>query len=104
MQTNQRPWWLTLITGILAIAVGAILLWAPAKTKVETYQLLIALLALYWLITDSFALYPWLTCIHPDSSLAVRPGCDGARRVFNERIDACADQSRFAIARTGGYM
>lgn len=51
MQTNQRPWWLTLITGILAIAVGAILLWAPAKTKVETYQLLIALLALYWLIS-----------------------------------------------------
>ena len=36
METKQRPWWLTLIGGILAVIVGAILLWAPAKTKVET--------------------------------------------------------------------
>jgi ABC-type nickel/cobalt efflux system permease component RcnA len=35
-QTKQRPWWLTLISGILALIVGAILLWAPAKNKVET--------------------------------------------------------------------
>jgi len=27
------------------------LLWAPAKTKVETYQLLIAFLGIYWLIS-----------------------------------------------------
>ena len=50
MQTKQRPWWLTLIMGILAFVVGAILLWAPAKNKVETYQLLIAFLGIYWLI------------------------------------------------------
>jgi uncharacterized membrane protein HdeD (DUF308 family) len=50
MQTKQRPWWLTLIMGTLAFVIGAVLLWAPAKTKVETYQLLIALLGLYWLI------------------------------------------------------
>jgi uncharacterized membrane protein HdeD (DUF308 family) len=50
VQTKQRPWWLTLIMGILAFVVGAILLWSPAKTKVETYQLLIAVLGLYWLI------------------------------------------------------
>ena len=50
MQTKQRPWWLTLIMGIAAFVIGAILLWAPAKTKVETYQLLIAFLGIYWLI------------------------------------------------------
>jgi uncharacterized membrane protein HdeD (DUF308 family) len=50
VQTKQRPWWLTLIMGILAFVVGAILLWAPAKSKVETYQLLIAFLGIYWLI------------------------------------------------------
>jgi len=50
LQTKQRPWWLTLIMGILAFVVGAILLWAPAKNKADTYQLLIALLGLYWLI------------------------------------------------------
>ena len=33
MQTKQRPWWMTLIMGILAFVVGAILLWAPAKTR-----------------------------------------------------------------------
>jgi uncharacterized membrane protein HdeD (DUF308 family) len=53
MQTKQRPWWLTLIMGIAAFVIGAILLWAPAKTKVETYQLLIAFLGIYWLI-DGF--------------------------------------------------
>ena len=51
MQTKQRPWWMTLIMGILAFVIGAVLLWAPAKTKVETYQLLIAFLGLYWLIS-----------------------------------------------------
>ena len=28
-----RPWWLTLILGIAAVVVGAILLWAPAKDQ-----------------------------------------------------------------------
>ena len=54
MQTQQRPWWLTLINGILALIVGAILLWAPAKTKIETYQLLVAFLGIYWLIRGIF--------------------------------------------------
>jgi uncharacterized membrane protein HdeD (DUF308 family) len=49
-QTKQRPWWLTLITGISALIIGAILLWAPAKTKVDTYQVLVAILGLYWLV------------------------------------------------------
>ncbi len=33
LETKQRPWWLTLIAGILALIVGGILLWAPAKTS-----------------------------------------------------------------------
>jgi uncharacterized membrane protein HdeD (DUF308 family) len=39
--------------GIAAILIGAILLWAPAKTKVETYQLLVAFLGIYWLIAGT---------------------------------------------------
>lgn len=50
LQTKQRPWWLTLIVGILAIVVGGVLLWAPAKTKVDTYQVLVAILGVYWLV------------------------------------------------------
>lgn len=50
VQTNQRPWWLTLIAGILAVIVGGILLWAPAKTKVDTYLILVAILGIYWLV------------------------------------------------------
>jgi uncharacterized membrane protein HdeD (DUF308 family) len=53
-QTKQRPWWLTLITGILALIVGGILLWAPAKDKVETYQLVIAVLGIWWLVQGVF--------------------------------------------------
>jgi uncharacterized membrane protein HdeD (DUF308 family) len=54
VQTVQRPWWLTLINGILALIVGAVLLWAPVKTKVETYQLLIFFIGFYWLIQGIF--------------------------------------------------
>jgi uncharacterized membrane protein HdeD (DUF308 family) len=50
MQTKQRPWWLTLILGIAAFIIGAVLLWAPAKTRVETYLLLVTMLGIYWLI------------------------------------------------------
>jgi uncharacterized membrane protein HdeD (DUF308 family) len=50
-QTQPRPWWMTLIIGIFAILVGAILLWAPAKTKVDTYQVLVAALGLWWVIS-----------------------------------------------------
>jgi uncharacterized membrane protein HdeD (DUF308 family) len=53
-QTKQRPWWLTLISGIAALIVGAILLWSPAKTKVETYQLVIAFLGVWWLVQGVF--------------------------------------------------
>ena len=54
VQTKQRPWWLTLITGIAALIVGGILLWAPAKDKVETYMLIVQLLGIYWLVIGIF--------------------------------------------------
>jgi len=54
LETTQRPWWLTLIGGILALIVGAILLWSPAKTKIETYQILVAILGIYWLVEGIF--------------------------------------------------
>jgi uncharacterized membrane protein HdeD (DUF308 family) len=51
MDTKPHPFWKTLIAGIAAVVVGGILLWAPAKTKVEAYTLLVALLGLWWLIS-----------------------------------------------------
>ena len=51
MTTKARPWWLLLIQGGFAVLIGAVLLWSPVKTKVETYQLLVALLGLYWLVS-----------------------------------------------------
>lgn len=50
LKTLQRPWWLLLIEGIAAVIIGAVLLWAPVKTKIETYMLLVALLGVYWLV------------------------------------------------------
>jgi len=49
-ETKVRPWWLTLAGGILAVVIGGILLWAPAKTKVDTYTILVAVLGLYWMV------------------------------------------------------
>jgi len=49
-QTKQRPWWLTLMTGILLVIIGAILLWSPAKAKVDTYMVLVAVLGIFWLV------------------------------------------------------
>ena len=51
LSPKVRPWWLTLIMGIAAMTIGAVLLWAPAKTRVETYQLLIAFIGIYWLVS-----------------------------------------------------
>jgi len=51
METKGRSWGFLLIEGIAMVVIGAILLWAPAKAKVETYQLLIALVGIYWIIS-----------------------------------------------------
>ncbi len=50
----QRPWWLTLILGITAIAVGGLLLWGNLVTKVQTYFLLVEVLGIWWLIDGIF--------------------------------------------------
>ncbi len=53
-QTQQRPWWLTLITGISAIIVGGILLWGGLAAKVETYMVLVTFLGIWWLVQGIF--------------------------------------------------
>ena len=50
----QRPWWLTLIGGILAIVVGALLLWGNVVTQVKTYFLLVEVLGIWWLVDGIF--------------------------------------------------
>ncbi len=55
-QGQQRPWWMTLILGIFAIVVGAILLFGSTATKVDTYLTLIVALGIWWVITGIFDL------------------------------------------------
>jgi uncharacterized membrane protein HdeD (DUF308 family) len=50
----QRPWWLTLIGGILAIVVGALLIWGNLVTQVKTYFLLVEVLGIWWLVDGIF--------------------------------------------------
>ncbi len=54
MQTRQRPWWLTLISGILAVIIGATLLWGGLGTKVQTYMLLVTFLGIWWMVQGIF--------------------------------------------------
>ncbi len=53
-QTKSRPWWLTLISGILATVVGATLLWGGLGTKVQTYMLLVTFLGIWWMVQGIF--------------------------------------------------
>jgi uncharacterized membrane protein HdeD (DUF308 family) len=50
----ERPWWLTLIGGILAIVVGTLLLWGNLVTQVKTYFLLVEVLGIWWLVDGIF--------------------------------------------------
>jgi uncharacterized membrane protein HdeD (DUF308 family) len=54
MQTQQRPWWLTLINGILALVVGSVMLWGTLMNKVDLYMLLVWFLGFYWLFRGIF--------------------------------------------------
>lgn len=54
VQTRQRPWWLTLINGILAVLIGGILLWGGAATKVDLYLFLVVFLGFYWMFEGIF--------------------------------------------------
>ncbi len=49
-KTNARPWWLMLIDGFAILIIGGVLLWSPVKTKVDTWQLLVALLGFWWIL------------------------------------------------------
>ncbi|MGE5376553.1 MAG: DUF308 domain-containing protein [Bacteroidota bacterium] len=53
-QTRQRPWWLTLISGILAVIIGATLLWGGLGAKVQTYMLLVTFLGIWWMVQGIF--------------------------------------------------
>jgi len=44
------PWWVTLIQGIAAIVIGALLLWRPATTVI----VLVQFLGWFWLISGIF--------------------------------------------------
>src|SRR5689334_19239905 len=50
MEKAPRPWWMTLILGILALSVGGILLWGSVTAKTQTWLLLVEVLGFYWLI------------------------------------------------------
>jgi uncharacterized membrane protein HdeD (DUF308 family) len=50
-QTKQRPWGLTLVLGILALVIGAVLLWAPAKTSANVYLVLVQMLGIWWIVS-----------------------------------------------------
>ena len=56
LETEARPWGVLLIEGIIAVVVGAILLWAPAKTKVDVYTVLVAVLGLWWIVSGIMTL------------------------------------------------
>ncbi len=53
VEAATNPWWLLLVQGIFAIILGAILLWAPAKTQANTWIILAIVLGIYWMI-DGF--------------------------------------------------
>jgi uncharacterized membrane protein HdeD (DUF308 family) len=55
-QKYQRPWWLTLITGISAFILGAFFLWGAAgpAEKADVYIMLITFLGIWWLVEGIF--------------------------------------------------
>jgi uncharacterized membrane protein HdeD (DUF308 family) len=55
-ETKARPWYLLLIEGIILVVIGAVMLWSPAKTKLETYNILVLALGLYWIISGVLTL------------------------------------------------
>jgi uncharacterized membrane protein HdeD (DUF308 family) len=50
MDTKPHPAWKTIITGFAALIIGGILLWSAPSQKIDTYQTLVFLLGLWWLI------------------------------------------------------
>ncbi len=55
-QSRQRPWWLTLLTGISALILGIFFLWGaagPAK-KADVFLMLVTFLGIWWLVQGIF--------------------------------------------------
>jgi uncharacterized membrane protein HdeD (DUF308 family) len=50
-QPQARPWWLTLVLGIVAVIVGGILLFGSFTAQARTYLLLVQLLGIWWLVS-----------------------------------------------------
>jgi uncharacterized membrane protein HdeD (DUF308 family) len=52
-QPQQRPWWLTLVMGIVASVIGGLLLFGSLTAQARTYLLLIQLVGIWWLVDGS---------------------------------------------------
>lgn len=50
LESSGRPWGFLLIQGIALVIISGILLWAPAKSAAQAYQILVVLLGIYWII------------------------------------------------------
>jgi uncharacterized membrane protein HdeD (DUF308 family) len=55
-QPKERPWWLTLLTGISAFILGAFFLWGAAgpAEKADVYLMIVTFLGIWWLIQGIF--------------------------------------------------
>jgi uncharacterized membrane protein HdeD (DUF308 family) len=49
-RNGERPWWLTLINGILAVVIGGILLWSLYTTQARLYLALVQLFGIWWMV------------------------------------------------------
>ncbi len=49
-QPLGRPWWMTLILGVAAIIIGGLLLFGSLTTQLRTYEMLIVLIGIWWLV------------------------------------------------------
>lgn len=49
-QPVGRPWWMTFILGIASIIIGGLLLFGSLTTQVRTYEMLVVLIGIWWLV------------------------------------------------------
>ena len=54
VQSKQRPWWLSLITGIALVIIGGMLLFAAPRQRLDTYLILVTFLGIYWMVEGIF--------------------------------------------------
>lgn len=46
----RRPWWMTLIMGVFSVIIGGLLLFGSFMTQVRTYEFLVVLIGIWWLV------------------------------------------------------